>query len=404
MIKYEDLIKVIKDRRSVRSYIKDYEIEDDIISKILEAGKHIPSARNIQPLEFIIVKDKKVLEELTSACQQNQTAQVEAAIIIIGDIFLARKVGTLSSHSATTADKGSSVFIYMDAAAATQNILLVATSLGIDTLWISSFHEKEIIRTLNLPDTYVPLVIIPLGKRKNEPFTPPKRPLLERIHHDTFKSIQHDYSYLDSSKLINEAEGELKNYLDINIESAKDLFENELESSIMADDNNSFRMHAYAVSRKCLNICKLINKRKRAYVNVEEMEIAGLFNNLGKLFTNDERFEELASIDFLISKGFKRIANIVGSKVIGMEKIKLYARQYKIKVTDISRYTIDGLEKEILTFAVLTTMENGKDIYFEDKLELMERDCENETIIKILKNNRESLIKVCEKVEHYINQ
>ena len=65
---------------------------------------------------------------------------------------------------------------------------------------------------MKIPEKYEVLVVIPLGKRKHEPFAPPKRPIKERMHHDTFKVISHDYSYLETSKKVNEADGELKNY------------------------------------------------------------------------------------------------------------------------------------------------------------------------------------------------
>ena len=53
-------MELIKKRRSVREFT-DQEISDSDIQKILEAGVAAPSAKNQQPWEFIVIKDKSIL-------------------------------------------------------------------------------------------------------------------------------------------------------------------------------------------------------------------------------------------------------------------------------------------------------------------------------------------------------
>ena len=56
-------MEIIKKRRSVREFT-DEEISDSDIQKILEAGVAAPSAKNQQPWEFIVIRDKNILNKL----------------------------------------------------------------------------------------------------------------------------------------------------------------------------------------------------------------------------------------------------------------------------------------------------------------------------------------------------
>ncbi len=55
--------KVILERRSVRIY-KDKQVPENIVRRILEAGRFAPSAGNYQPWKFIVVRDKEILEAM----------------------------------------------------------------------------------------------------------------------------------------------------------------------------------------------------------------------------------------------------------------------------------------------------------------------------------------------------
>lgn len=400
-MKYDELMKIITTRRSVRSFIQDYEVSEDIVKKILEAARHIPSARNIQPLEFIVVRDKEILKGMSAICQQNQNEQVSVSIVLLGDIPLARRVGKISSHTATTAEKGENLFMIMDASAAIQNMCLAARSLEIDTVWISSYKEKELSELLNLPDTYVPLAILPLGKRKNEPFSPPKRPLKERTHTDIFQRIDQDFAYLELSKKINETSGELKNYSEFNYSDALKLFDECVNNSEFIQNKTNFKNYALAISTKCHNLSLLLKKTHLLNINEEEMKSLGMFHNIGECFTNDERLYEVESINFLNSNNLARMANIVGSQVVGIGKLMKFARK---KIENTSHYSIDSIEKEILTYSILTIDLEGNDISYIEKIKDLQDEYNDEKIKIMVEDNKDALIAICEKLEYKINQ
>lgn len=207
---HEQLFELIRKRRSVRFFQQNDVISDHSLSLILEAARHAPSARNLQPLEFIILKDEKQKEKIAKACRQDQPKLTPLSLLVVGNLEIAGKVGEISSHDTTTREKGEKMFIYMDAAAAIQNMLLAATSLGIDSLWISSFDETEITKAAKIPKSHIPLAVISFGHRARQPFAPPKLGVESRTHYDFFSKKEADLSYLETCRQINEPNGELK--------------------------------------------------------------------------------------------------------------------------------------------------------------------------------------------------
>jgi nitroreductase len=208
-----NFMDIIKNRRSVRCFKEQDTISDEEAHIILESARWAPSAKNLQPLEYILIKEESIKKELSKACRQNQPEKVPLVIGVIGNLNISKRIGKISTHDTTTDYKGTHIFIYMDAGAAIQNILLTAQDRGIDSLWISSFDEKEIYRILKLPEDYLPLAILCFGHRDKPPFSPKKRTIEERLHTNCFdEGKKQDLSYLEECKLINEPRGELGRY------------------------------------------------------------------------------------------------------------------------------------------------------------------------------------------------
>lgn len=204
-------IKEVLIRRSIRVFKENDHISKKDVMTIIEAARWAPSAKNLQPLEYLIVDNPNLKEKLAEYCQQIQPKVCPVSIIVIGDLELAGLVGKISTHSLTTKERGQHMFIYMDSAAAIQNMLLTATSLGIDSLWIGSFSDKKIVELFRLPSNWMPLSVICLGHRVKAPFNPPKRDIRERIYLNKFEERHKDFSYLEICKKINEENGEYAN-------------------------------------------------------------------------------------------------------------------------------------------------------------------------------------------------
>lgn len=147
-------LQTIHNRRSVRSY-KDEPVTPHQLETLAMAGMSAPSAVNRQPWVFIAIDDRAVLDALGSKLPYaRMLLHAPSAIVVCGDMQRAL-------------EEWQQEFWIQDCAAATQNILLAAESMGLGAVWTAVYPARERIEivknTLNLPDHIVPLNVIPVG-------------------------------------------------------------------------------------------------------------------------------------------------------------------------------------------------------------------------------------------------
>ncbi len=167
-----DCLESIRTRRSVRKYKPD-DISQEDLMLILDAGRMAPSAGNLQPCHFIVVKDSTVRQELQEvAFGQEIIAQAPIIIAVCAE----------PERSAQYGDAGRNHFCLLDCANATENMLLAAHALGYGACWVGGFSEKKAKKLFNLPEDFRVVSLIPVGKADEDPELRPRRDLGEMIH------------------------------------------------------------------------------------------------------------------------------------------------------------------------------------------------------------------------------
>jgi nitroreductase len=161
-----DVFDAIKSRRSIRAF-QEKEIPEEFIEKILDSARWAPSAGNIQPWEFIIVKDKELKMRLAEAAY-GQYFIAEAPVVIV-------VCTNIRKSSSRYGIRGETLYSIQDAAAATQNILLSIHALGLGACWIGAFSEEKVSLIFNIPKYVRPVAILPIGYPKEKPTPPYKR-------------------------------------------------------------------------------------------------------------------------------------------------------------------------------------------------------------------------------------
>ena len=149
-----DLEECIKGRRSIRLY-KDKDVEWEKVVKILDAGNYAPSSGNIQNWEFILVKDSKNVEKVANSCY-NQSFVIEAPLIFI-------ICAEISKIRRLYGEKGEKVYSIQNCAMASENIMLMAYSLGLGSCFVGAFDEDTLKEDFNIPDNIQVMGIITLG-------------------------------------------------------------------------------------------------------------------------------------------------------------------------------------------------------------------------------------------------
>jgi len=172
-----DVFEAIKGRRSVRAFT-DEPVSDEEIMKMIDAARYAPSAGNIQPWEFIVIRNRDVKRGLSEAALE-QTFIEEAPVVIV-------VCANQPRSSRGYGSRGASLYCLQDTAAATQNMLLAAHAMGLATCWVGAFNEDEAARVLNTPHGVRPVAIIPVGHAAEKPLTRGRRAVGEIVHYDVF--------------------------------------------------------------------------------------------------------------------------------------------------------------------------------------------------------------------------
>lgn len=149
-----EVLECILTRQSVRMYDKK-DVPNELIGQILEAGVHAPSAGNMQPWEFIVVKDKKIKKEIADAAlRQRHVDEAPVLIIVCAD---PEKSGLRYR------ERGKNLYCLQDTAAAIENMLLVAKALGLGGCWVGAFEEEKVKSILRIPAKLRPIAILSIG-------------------------------------------------------------------------------------------------------------------------------------------------------------------------------------------------------------------------------------------------
>lgn len=162
------LLDVILSRRSIRRY-ENKEIPKDVLDQIVEAGRQSPSAMNIQPYRFVIVKKSEIKKEMKSIFSRFLE---KAPVIIVG----------CANPKSRLAGK----WAIGDTSIALQNMVLAAWSLGVGSCWIGSFNEKKTKQALKIPEDWKVVALLTLGYPAETPKPRKKKSTDELFSNNVF--------------------------------------------------------------------------------------------------------------------------------------------------------------------------------------------------------------------------
>lgn len=153
-----EVFEAVRTVLAVREY-QDKDVPDEVVRRIVEAGHLTASSRNSQPWHFLVVRDRKTLQELGALVSTGRyIAQAGAAVVVACE----------RSSSAP-----------LDASRAIQSMVLTAWADGIGSNWTGFGGMEGVRKKVGVPDAYDVLAVIPLGypkrslgkgKKKRKPF------------------------------------------------------------------------------------------------------------------------------------------------------------------------------------------------------------------------------------------
>lgn len=167
------MLKTILNRRSIRKF-KNIPVSEEDIKDLLKAAMAAPSAGNSQCWIFVIINDRKILNEIPKIHMHAQMVlESPVAILVCADLNKEKYKGRWM----------------LDCSAATENILLAAYSKGLGAVWVGIYPDDLRINNfselLNLPENIKPVSLIPIGY-PDETKQPSNRFDENKIHYNKF--------------------------------------------------------------------------------------------------------------------------------------------------------------------------------------------------------------------------
>jgi len=156
-------------RRSMRKFTGE-PVSDELVRTVIKAGMNAPSGKNLQPWHFYVLKSRDLIEKIVADGNFRQPlAAAGFGIMVCGDRSIA----------------DNPTYLFINCAAATQNILLEAESQGLASCWLGiapKLEDCERMRSLcGLPEHILPVYFVALGYGEYKK-DPNDRFLEDRIH------------------------------------------------------------------------------------------------------------------------------------------------------------------------------------------------------------------------------
>jgi nitroreductase len=162
-----DALETIRLRRSIRKYKPD-PVSKEVLKTLVDAGRLAPTARNEQPWEFVVVTDPAKRQRLADLATHGKfIADAPACIVVLC--------------------KASDYYLE-DGSAATTQIMLAATALGLGTCWVAGDkkdYAPAVAKAVGAPAKYKLVSLISVGYAA-EVASPNKRGVNDVLHWETF--------------------------------------------------------------------------------------------------------------------------------------------------------------------------------------------------------------------------
>lgn len=149
-----DILTAIKERRSVRRF-SDKKVDRHLIVEVLAAATWAPTHCNTQGWKFVIVDDEKLKKDMVDLGGSALIAHAPTGVLVLYD---------------NRSDNTEYMDYVQSAAAAIQNILLLAHSYGLAACWVCHLPKKDDLRKVfKIPPVYSPIAYILLGYTVDKP-------------------------------------------------------------------------------------------------------------------------------------------------------------------------------------------------------------------------------------------
>jgi nitroreductase len=192
-----DFFAVVHAQRACREF-SDAPVPDDLVARVLDAATFAPSAENRQPWEFVVVRDATLRDRIGDLMRRawEDHGREHSATRLTPKLLAEVERGATGAISAApvlvvvAADTARALRVTVPSSTypAIQNLLLAAGALGLGSALttIATVFADELRDALALPESVLPVAVVPLGFPAR-PLGPPRRePFAAHTHRDQY--------------------------------------------------------------------------------------------------------------------------------------------------------------------------------------------------------------------------
>ena len=154
-----NFLELAKNRYSCRKFLEK-PVEEEKIKSILTVAQLAPTAVNFQPQRILVLTDSEKIKSLDENKCTRYTFNAPLIIVVCYDTEKSWK------RKYDNSDEG-----IVDASIVTTHMMLQATALGLGSTWVGSFDPELTKKTLNIPDNYKVVALLPIGYPAEQPST-----------------------------------------------------------------------------------------------------------------------------------------------------------------------------------------------------------------------------------------
>lgn len=186
------ILEALARRRSARSFDPGSAIAPDVLGRVLEAARFAPSALNLQPVCFVVCTQPETKRALrVAAFDQQKIEDASAVVVLAADLELcarAQRMPELSCFESDRLDEWTELArlayderpdrcreeAFRSGGLSAMALLLAAEAAGLASAPVGGFDAEKVSRTVGLPPTRLPVLLVALG------YPGPKPPLTPR--------------------------------------------------------------------------------------------------------------------------------------------------------------------------------------------------------------------------------
>jgi len=203
------IYNVLKDRRSIRGYLKK-DVPENVLERVLDAARWAPSAHNAQPWRFILIQDPVIKRKLAEAMadewdkdlskdgfppderERLVKASIETFTSSPSLVVACLTMEDMDRYPDKCRQRAEYLMGVQSLAAAIQNLLLAAHAEGLGACWFCAplFCQKTVKEVLKIPRRVEPQALITIGYPAEKPKAPPRKPLKNVVHRNFWRDTK----------------------------------------------------------------------------------------------------------------------------------------------------------------------------------------------------------------------